>query len=132
MLTNKIIKLAHNTKNYGLKDNFTHKISLKNKRCGDKITIELIVIKGKINSMRYEMQSCVYSQASASLFSNKIKNFNRKDIIDLDTLLKKSFKENVRFLKKHKFLKQLFNIDNFKRSDCILLPFNAIIKAFDK
>ena len=132
MLTDKIIKLANNTKNYGLKNNFTHKVSVKNKKCGDKIIVELVLTKGKINSMRYITESCVYCQASASLFSNKIENLNKNNLPKLDALLKKSFKEKVSFAKKYSFLKQLFNMENYKRSDCILLPLNAILKAINK
>ena len=126
MLTDKIIKLANNTKNYGLENNFTHK------ECGDKIIVELVLKKGKINSMRYITESCIYCQASASLFSNKIENLDRNNLLKLDTLLKKSFKEKVSFAKKYSFLKQLFNKENYKRSDCILLPLNAILKAINK
>ena len=81
--------------------------------------------------MRYVTESCVYCQASASLFSNKIGSFDQKNLLKLDILLKKSFKEKVRFIKKYSFLKQLFNVDNNKRSDCILLPLNAILKALN-
>ena len=132
MITDKIIKLANNTKNYGLKNNFTHKVSVKNKKCGDKIIVELVLTKGKINSMRYITESCVYCQASASLFSNKIEKLDKNNLLKLDTLLKKSFKEKVSFAKKYSFLKQLFNMENYKRSDCILLPLNAILKAINK
>ena len=132
MLTDKIIKLANNTKNYGLKNNFAHKVSVKNKKCGDKIIVELVLTKGKINSMRYITESCVYCQASASLFSNKIEKLDKNNLLKLDTLLKKSFKEKVSFAKKYSFLKQLFNMENYKRSDCILLPLNAILKAINK
>ena len=132
MLTDKIIKLANNTKNYGLKNNFTHKVSVKNKKCGDKIIVELVLTKGKIISMRYITESCVYCQASASLFSNKIEKLDKNNLLKLDTLLKKSFKEKVSFAKKYSFLKQLFNMENYKRSDCILLPLNAILKAINK
>ena len=132
MLTDKIIKLANNTKNYGLKNNFTHKVSVKNKKCGDKIIVELVLTKGKINSMRYITESCVYCQASASLLSNKIEKLDKNNLLKLDTLLKKSFKEKVSFAKKYSFLKQLFNKENYKRSDCILLPLNAILKAINK
>ena len=132
MITDKIIKLANNTKNYGLKNNFTHKVSVKNRKCGDKIIVELVLKKGKINSMRYITESCIYCQASASLFSNKIENLDRNNLLKLDTLLKKSFKEKVSFAKKYSFLKQLFNKENYKRSDCILLPLNAILKAINK
>ena len=67
MIDEKIIKLALNTKNVGLKNNYSHKISLKNSLCGDKITLEIIINKNKINSMKYETESCLYCEASASL-----------------------------------------------------------------
>ncbi len=47
MIDQKIIKLASNTKNAGLKNKYSHKISLKNTICGDKITLEIIAGKKK-------------------------------------------------------------------------------------
>ena len=43
MISNEIIKIASNTKNVGLTNNYTYKSSLKNSLCGDKIKIELNV-----------------------------------------------------------------------------------------
>ena len=43
MISQKIIQIASNSKNSGLSNNFTHKSSVKNSLCGDKIKIELIV-----------------------------------------------------------------------------------------
>ena len=72
MLTDKIIKLANNTKNYGLNNDFTHKVSVKNKKCGDKIVVELVLKNGKINSMRYVTESYLLSGLSKS-FSTRLK-----------------------------------------------------------
>ena len=52
MINNEIIKIASNTTNVGLTNNYTYKSSLKNAICGDKIKIELISTKSKINSMK--------------------------------------------------------------------------------
>ena len=80
MINKDIIRLASNTSNVGLKNKYSHKISLKNSTCGDKITLELIADKKKISSMKYETESCIYCEASASLLSRKIKNVKLKDI----------------------------------------------------
>ena len=80
MISREIIKIASNTSNAGLENEYSHKISLKNKLCGDKITLELIVLKKKILSMKYETESCIYCEASASLLSRKIKKFNVQTI----------------------------------------------------
>ena len=80
MINDDIIKLASNTSNVGLKNEYSHKASLKNSICGDKITLEIVVNKKNINSMKYETESCVYCEASASLLSKKICNLDTKNI----------------------------------------------------
>ena len=130
MINKDIIKLASNTSNVGLKKKYSHKISLKNSTCGDKITLELVIDKEKICSMKYETVSCIYCEASASLLSRKIKNIKLIDIKnDFVTLKKVSLKKNVKIPKKLSDFKKLLNRDNFNRFKCIFLPIDAVIKA---
>ena len=130
MISKEIIRIASNTSNVGLINEYSHKISLKNKLCGDKITLELIVLKKKILSMKYETESCVYCEASASLLSKKIKEFNiqtiKKEFKDLKNI--SNFKDS-RIPKKFADFDKLLNSDNFNRYNCIFLPFDAVIKA---
>ena len=130
MITKEIIKIASNTSNVGLNNKYSHKISLKNKLCGDKITLELIVTKKKIISMKYETESCIYCEASASLLSKKIKKLNiftiKNDFNNLKKILKNS---KLKIPKKFADFKKLFNSDNFNRYNCLFLPFDAVIKA---
>ena len=130
MISKEIIRIASNTSNVGLNDQYSHKISLKNKLCGDKITLELIVLKKKILSMKYETESCVYCEASASLLSKKIKKFNIKTIKNEFLNLKNISKsKDFKIPKKFADFNQLFNSDNFNRYNCIFLPFDAVLKA---
>ena len=130
MINKDIIKLASNTSNVGLKKKYSHKISLKNSTCGDKITLELIADKKKISSMKYETISCVYCEASASLLSRKIKNVKLKDIKnDLITLKRISLKKNVKIPKRLSDFEKLLNSDNLNRFKCIFLPIDAVLKA---
>ena len=130
MITKEIIKLASNTSNVGLKNKYSHRISLKNSTCGDKITLELIADKKKISSMKYETESCIYCEASASLLSRKIKNIKLKDIKnDFVTLKRISLKKNVKIPKRLYDFKKLLNSDNFNRFKCIFLPIDAVLKA---
>ena len=130
MINKDIIRLASNTSNVGLKNKYSHKISLKNSTCGDKITLELIADKKKISSMKYETISCVYCEASASLLSRKIKNVKLKDIKnDLITLKKISSKKNVKIPKRLSDFEKLLNSDNFNRFKCIFLPIDAVLKV---
>ena len=71
MIDSKIVKIASFTKNAGLKNDFTHRSSIKNSLCGDFIKTEFIVHDSKVKSMRYETESCILCEASASLFSSE-------------------------------------------------------------
>ena len=130
MINNEIIKIASNTKNVGLTNKFSFKTSLKNSLCGDKIKIELIIKNSKINSMKYETESCVYCEASASLLANKIKNLSITDVIKNLNLLKNVLKnEKSSFPRLFKEFKILINKRNFHRISCINLPLDAVLKA---
>ena len=130
MIDQKIIKLASDTKYVGLKNNFTHKSKMKNSLCGDLIKIEVIANKTKIKSMRYEVESCVLCEASASLLAKKIKNLNIKDLSKISTMLKKDRKNNINFLSKFKKFNLLLNNSNQSRVNCVILPIEALLKAF--
>ena len=130
MIDIKVLKKASDTKYLGLKNNFTHKCSFKNKTCGDKISLEIIMKNSKIKTMRYEINSCIYSQASASMLANSIKLFNRKNLkkkIKLLNLYSKN--DNFSLPTELKKFNCLFNKKNYRRLDCIMLPFNALVKA---
>ncbi len=89
MISPKIIKIASNTQYAGLKNIYTHKSSLKNTTCGDKISLELVANKTKINSIRYKTESCILCEASASLLANKMRHYLIKNIKkDIDRLKK--------------------------------------------
>tara|TARA_B100001121_G_C18549670_1_gene554779 strand:- start:310 stop:711 length:402 start_codon:yes stop_codon:yes gene_type:complete len=130
MISKKIIKLASNTLNFGLKNRYSHKTSLKNSICGDRIIIELIVKNKKITSMKYETESCIYCEASASLLSKKIKKLNTNKIKKEFLHLKKiSKKRNVQIPHKYVDFNELLNSGNISRFKCIFLPFDAVLKA---
>ena len=130
MITNEIVKIASNSKNIGLTNKYTFKSSLKNSLCGDKIKLELNIKKSILNSMKYETESCVYCEASASLLAASIKNLNTNTIIKELKLLKNAMKnEKLSLPRNFKDFKILINKKNFKRINCINLPLDAVLKA---
>ena len=106
MIDDKIIKLASDTKNYGLKNYFTHHSNSKNHICGDKIKIQLVAKKEKIISMRYETESCIICQASASILSKKINTFSIKSL-KKDYLMLKNSVNNTKLPEKFRPFKVL-------------------------
>ena len=131
MITSEIIKIASNTTNVGLTNKYTFKSIKKNSTCGDLIKIELISKNFKINSMKYETESCVYCEASASLLAKKIQTLPIKIIKKELNYLKKGFTNKINFNLYGKFseFKFLINKKNFKRINCVLLPIEAVLKA---
>ena len=131
MITSKIIKIASNTSNVGLTNKYTFKSTQKNSMCGDIIKIELIVNNSKINSMKYETESCIYCEASASLLAKKIKNLTvsvvKKELNKIKNI--SSNDPDYVFFKKFIEFKFLINKNNIKRLNCVLLPINAVLKA---
>ena len=131
MISNEIIKFASNTSNVGLTNKYTFKSTKKNSMCGDLIKVELIIKNSKINSMKYETESCILCEASASLLSKKIKNLPIKTIKEELNKLKNIPLKNLKFIfpKKFKEFKFLINKDNSNRINCIYLPIDAVLKA---
>ena len=131
MISNQIIKFASNTSNVGLTNKYTFKSTKKNSICGDLIKVELISKNSKINSMKYETESCVLCEASASLISNKIKNLPINIIREELKKLKNISPNELNFIfpKKFKEFRFLINKDNSNRLDCIYLPIDAVLKA---
>ena len=131
MIDSKIVKIASFTKNAGLRNNFTHRSSIKNSLCGDFIRAEFIVHNSKVKSMRYETESCILCEASASLFSRKIKNAKiknlKKEIKKIKDFKKKS---NYNFPMRFKEFSKLINKKNINRLNCVILPMEAFLKAF--
>ena len=131
MINNEIIKIASNTSYVGLKNDYTYKSSKKNSMCGDLIKVELIVKKSKINSMRYETESCIYCNASASLMAKQIRGLSiikvKKDLNKL-----KSFSEDLKTFQipnRFKKFQSLLKKTSTNRLNCIFLPLDAVLKA---
>ena len=131
MIDSKIVKIASFTKNAGLRNDFTHKSSIKNSLCGDFIRAEFIVHNSKVKSMRYETESCILCEASASLFSRKIKNAKIKNL-EKEIKRIKDFKKksNYNFPIRFKEFSKLINKKNINRLNCVILPMEAFLKAF--
>ena len=117
MIENKIIEMAHNSLHYGLENNSKYFSYAKNKKCGDRIKVELKIKNKKIQQMKYETESCIFCEASASILAKHIKN---KQIKNIDKLI--NFPK-FKYLLSKKFL---------NRKDCVMLPIEAIKKAIKK
>lgn len=125
----KIIQIAANTDSFGLENKFPLKAKSKNKICGDEISVE---VNKDINEMRFETQSCIFTQASAAILANHLDQIHKHGLKNvLDAIKKKLSGESVNLPIKIKELDFLTHKDHKTRKECIALPFNAVIKAID-
>ena len=126
----KILKIASNTENNKVLDNFTHRSKNKNPICGDEMEISLVVKNETVIDMGYQCKSCVYCQASVSLLSQNIKNKNlvevKRFIISCENIF-----DNTKIVieKNWKGFVELFNKKNISRKECLLLPLRTVLKA---
>ena len=125
-----ILKIASDTKNHKVIDDYTHISKQKNHLCGDEMQISLKVSNKKIIDFAYQCKSCIYCQASVSMLSKSSLNKPIKTVKDFITSIDVFFENNkIEFPKDWKKLEVLFNKKNIARKDCILLPFKTLAKA---
>jgi nitrogen fixation NifU-like protein len=130
MINPEIIKIASDTSNYGIKENSNLTATSKNKICGDQITIEIEMSNHRIERMSYERESCIFCQASASLLSKIVKRSDIENVRDdINEIVKSQKNKKIVFKKKYKEFRKLFQQKYKERFDCILLPFNALLKV---
>ena len=122
-----ILKIASDTDNNKYIKNYTHSSKLKNPLCGDEIQIKLVIKNNKIVDFGYQDKSCIYCKAAARLLA---KNSINKKIFKINELcddVKYYFEENSNIIKKKWFfLNKLLSKKNYKRKECILLPFKTL------
>ena len=133
MISSEIIQIASDTSNCGIKLNSSLVSTSKNKICGDKITVAIEIFNNKIERMSYETESCIFCQASASLLSKVIKRSNIENLRnDIDEINMSHKKRKIILKRKYKPFRKLFQQKYKERFNCILLPFNVLLKAVNR
>ena len=80
--------------------------------------------------MKYEIESCVYCEASASLLAKKVKNLKVSSAIkDINKIKETIYNNKFNLPENFKDFKVLINKKNINRINCINLPFDAVLKA---
>ncbi len=125
----KIIQIASNTSFYGLKKSAILHTKAKNKICGDEIDIE---IEKDFKNIRFETNSCIYTQASAAILADnfsQIYNYGIKNM--LNYIKAKLNGEHIKLPFRLKDLDFLLGKKNKNRKECITLPYDAILKIIN-
>ena len=125
-----ILKIASNTENHKILDNFSHSSKQKNPLCGDEMLISLKISNNKILDFAYQCKSCIYCQASVSVLSRVSINNKIDKIKKLVSFTETFFSDDKNtFPKEWKIFNKLFNKKNVSRKECLMLPFKTLAKA---
>ena len=129
----KIFKIAANNKNNNVLKNYDYILKQKNSLCGDEIEISVKLKNKKISKIGYTCKSCIYTQASASMLSNFLKNKSFDEIKESKLIIEKFFKKELTKLpKKQLIFSKLINKHNLARKECLMLPFITLHKMIEK
>jgi SUF system NifU family Fe-S assembly protein len=107
--------------------------TLDNPTCGDRITVQVKLADGKITALNHENRSCMLCQASASMLSENAVGRGIEEILDTRENLRSMLNgEPVQDKSDWRDL-EFFNVvaAHKSRHQCILLPFDALIKALE-
>lgn len=125
-----LLKLASMATNAGRLPSPDATFTLDNPLCGDRVTFDLTFLETKILDIAHEVKGCVLCQASASMLASNATGESVKDIKSVREKVRKMLEdpdsviegwEEIQFFKpasEHK-----------SRHNCVLLPFDALIRA---
>lgn len=70
-------------RNSGKIENPDYNVHVKNPSCGDEIDLEIILLDGKIDEIKFHGHGCVLSQASASMMTELIEGKSISDVANI-------------------------------------------------
>lgn len=129
-----ILDHYRNPRNFGKLPNPTHSASGHNPLCGDRVELELVVDKDRIEDIRFQGAGCAISTASASLMSEVVKGKSIPEVEELFSLFHRVItgaeeltREGEERLGK---LSSLAGVRNYPvRVKCASLPWHALKAA---
>jgi nitrogen fixation protein NifU and related proteins len=129
-----IIEWSKKADNTARLDNLNCGCTVKNPLCGDQVTVELKVSGGQIKAAAFQIRGCLLSKASTSILNESVKGKTfdqvKKAGLDLEHALKSSSGGPECFPEEYRMFYPVRSRKS--RHSCVLLPFEAIIKAISQ
>jgi nitrogen fixation protein NifU and related proteins len=129
-----IIEWSKKTKHTLPMEQFHCRCTVNNPLCGDRISVELQLDGEKIKTMAYQIKGCLLSKASSAILAEFSGGLTLAQLIklgsDLDQALKSSSDDTECF---PEWYRLFYPVRSHKsRHPCVLLPFDAVIKAISE
>ena len=104
--------------------------TLHNPACGDRITVDVAVVAGRITALTHHTQACILTQASAAILGADAVGLNRSEIAHLAGVVRQALAGGT-------IPPAPFNayatfdglVDHKARHKCVMLPLEAALEA---
>jgi nitrogen fixation NifU-like protein len=103
-----------------------------NPTCGDRITIDLAVEDGRIVGLAHDTKACVLTQASASILGSDLAGLTKAEVIALRDAVAAMLEGGHPPHAPFDVFSAFHGVAGHRnRIACVLLPFDAVLAAFD-
>ena len=103
-----------------------------NPTCGDRVTVDIAIVNERITGVAHDTRACVLTQASASILGAELEGLTRREVVELRgrvvAMLEGGNPPDAPF-----DVYRAFDgvTEHRNRHACVLLPFEAVLAAFD-
>lgn len=127
-----LLRHAAEARAHGRLDSPDASVTIDNPLCGDRVTIEIKTGDGRIKAIAQEVRACVLCQASASIIGAGATGATATEIEALSAAVSRMLEHGEAAPDGRWAAYSAFEpVREFKsRHRCVLLPFEALIKAF--
>ena len=131
-----ILRLAAEASGSGELPDATTSITVKNPMCGDQIKLDVRMEDGRVSAIAHETRACVLCQASASLVTGLIPGETEETVrtgrASVEAMLGGQTPSPL--ADTHWAPYSVFTpvIEHHNRHRCVLLPFDALLRAFEE
>ncbi|MBD2872575.1 Fe-S cluster assembly sulfur transfer protein SufU [Paenibacillus arenilitoris] len=107
-------------------------INLNNPTCGDRISLQLQVVDGKVTDARYEGEGCSISMSSASMMTEAIKGKTFEEALSMADKFSSLMKGEPVEFEELEDIEALSGVNKFPaRIKCATLAWNALRKGIE-
>ncbi len=125
-----IIELSRKSRARGRLDAPNASARADNPLCGDRVTIDLALDKGRITAFGHRVRGCALCEAAAEIIAENGLGMGGEEMATIERVTR-SFMENHDTEHPWARLSVLGPVRQVKsRHDCVLLPFTAVNRAF--
>jgi nitrogen fixation NifU-like protein len=121
-----------NPRNRGTLDDESVTINLNNPTCGDRISLQLQVVDGKVVDAKFTGEGCSISMSSASMMTEAVKGHTFEEALNMAERFSSLMKgDNVEF-EENEDIEALSGVNKFPaRIKCATLAWNALRKGIE-